>query len=71
MNLTTLARLAGGAVAALLLMTAAGTAAQAQTGKVWEAVAPALTEPEKKRVQTLGNQLPCRGAGNAAGQTCL
>ena len=25
----------------------------------------------KKRVQTLGNQLPCRGAGNAAGQTCL
>ena len=25
----------------------------AQTGKVWEAVAPALTEPEKKRVQTL------------------
>ncbi len=25
----------------------------AQTGKVWEAVAPALTEPEKKRVQIL------------------
>jgi tetratricopeptide (TPR) repeat protein len=25
----------------------------------------------KKRVEALGNQLPCRGAGNAAGQTCL
>jgi NitT/TauT family transport system substrate-binding protein len=34
MNVTTLARLAGGAVAGLLLMAAA-TAAQAQTGKVW------------------------------------
>src|SRR5215472_2441696 len=34
MNLTTLARLAGGAVAGLLLM-AAGAVAQAQTGKIW------------------------------------
>src|SRR5215831_5488593 len=35
MNLTTLARLAGGAVAGLLFLATAGTAAQAQTGKVW------------------------------------
>src|SRR5579871_3721563 len=35
MNVTTVARIAGGAAAGLLLMAAAATAAQAQTGKVW------------------------------------